>query len=113
MSYSIKNKLFVIALCISSNFCFGQQNRSVICRLGEITNDSLLPYIQSLEVDCSKDVKSYLEKSGQLTAVKQLQLKGDANPIDWEKLFGKIKTQTNIKSIEFNECKSRTDCNGR
>ena len=59
MSYSIKSKLVVLALSITSSFCFGQQNRSAICRLGELTNDSLLPYIQSMELECNKDIKTF------------------------------------------------------
>lgn len=103
MSYSIKSKLIVLALSITSSFCLGQQNRSAICRLGELTNDSLLPYIQSLEMDCSKDIKTFVDKSEQLTSLKQLQLNGDANPSDWEQLFKKIQIQTKIKTIVFNE----------
>ena len=103
MSYTIKSKLIVLALSITSSFCFGQQNRSAICRLGELTNDSLLPYIQSLELDCNKDIKTFVDKSEQLTSLKQLQLNGDANPSDWEVLFEKIKVQTKIKTVVFNK----------
>src|SRR3989344_603966 len=103
MSYSIKSKLVVLALSITSSFCFGQQNLSAICRLGELTNDSLLPYIQSMELDCNKDIKTFVDKSEQLTSLKQLQLNGDANPSEWEQLFEKIKIQTKIKTVVFNE----------
>jgi len=103
MKNTTQVKLFVIALCITNSFCFGQQNRSAICRLGEITNDSILPYIQSLEVDCNKDVNSYLDKSEQLSSVKEIELLGDANPNDWEKLFAKIKTQATIKTVVFKD----------
>ena len=103
MSYTIKSKLVVLALSITSSFCLGQQNRSAICRLGEITNDSLLPYIQSMEIDCNKDIKAFVDKSEQLTSLKQLQLNGDAKPSDWEQLFEKIKIQTKIKTVVFNE----------
>lgn len=103
MSYSIKSKLVVLALSITSSFCFGQQNRSAICRLGELTNDSLLPYVQSLEIDCNKDVKTFVQKSAQLTSIKQLQLKGDATPDDWENLFKIIKIHTSVKTILLKE----------
>ena len=103
MKKTTQIKLLVLALSITNIFCFGQQNRSAICRLGDITNDSILPYIQSLEVDCSKEVKSYLEKSEQLIAIKQIELKGDASPTEWEQLFGKIKTQSTIKTVVFKE----------
>ncbi|OFY85353.1 MAG: hypothetical protein A3F72_03555 [Bacteroidetes bacterium RIFCSPLOWO2_12_FULL_35_15] len=103
MRHTLKNKLFVLAFSITSILCFGQQNRSAICRLGEIRNDSLLPYIQSLEVDCNKDVKNYLQKADQLTALKQIELKSNASSEEWEALFRKIKTQTTLKTIVFNE----------
>ena len=35
--------------------------------------------------------------------LKQLQLNGDANSSDWEELFEKIKIQTKIKTVVFNE----------
>ena len=74
MRYTIKNKLFVLAFSITNVLCFGQQNRPAICRLGEVTNDSLLPYIQSLEVDCNKDVKTYIQKSDQAQNDKEKEL---------------------------------------
>ncbi len=103
MTHSIINKLFVLAFSISNILCFGQQNRSAVCKLGEITNDSLLPYIKSLEVDCNKDVKTYIQKCDQLSALQNVELKGNACPEDWEILFKKIKTQTNLKTVVFNE----------
>ena len=97
MNYSIKNKLFVLAICITNSFCFGQQNRSAVCRLGELTNDSLLPYIQALEVNCDKDARTFISKSEQFTTLKQIELKGNADKNDWETLFNKLKTLPSVK----------------
>ena len=103
MKQSIKNKLFVLALCITNSFCFGQQNRSAVCRLGELTNDSLLPYIQALEVNCDKDAKTFISKSEQFTYLKQVELKGDADKNDWETLFNKLKLLPSVKTVLFNQ----------
>lgn len=103
MSYTIKSKLVVLALSITSSFCFGQQNRSAICRLGELTNDSLLPYIQSLEIDCDKDAKTFVQKSTQLTSVNTVQLKGDASPENWETIFKTLKIHPSVKTLSFTE----------
>lgn len=103
MSYTIKSKLVVLALSITSSFCLGQQNRSAICKLGEVTNDSTLPYIQSLEIDCDKDVKTFVQKSAQLTSINAVQLKGDANSENWETIFKTIKINPSINTISFTE----------
>lgn len=103
MTHSIINKIFVLAFCITNVLCFGQQNRSAVCKLGEVTNDSLLPYIQNLEVDCGKDVKTYIQKSEQLSALRKIELKGIACSEEWEALFKKIKTQPIVNTIVFNE----------
>lgn len=56
-----------------------------------------------MEIDCDKDIKTFVDKSEQLTSLKQLQLNGDAKPSDWEQLFEKIKIKTKIKTVVFNE----------
>lgn len=97
-----KNQLFALALCIANVLCFGQQNTSAVCRLGEIKNDSLLPYIESLQIDCgTKDLARYSEESQKLTSLKKMLLKGDASEAEWQNLFKKIKTQSSLKELVF------------
>ena len=81
---TLKNKLLVLAFGIASTLCFGQQNRSAVCRLGEIKNDSLLSYIQSLEVDCKTDANNYIQKANKLSNLQEINLKGDATAEDWQ-----------------------------
>jgi hypothetical protein len=95
------NKLFVLALCITSSFCFGQQNRSAVCHLGEATNDSLLPYITALEIDSRNDAEKFIKNAEQLTSLSSLTLKGDAKENNWRELFQKLKTTSSLRTVIF------------
>ena len=96
--------MLVLALSITNIFCYGQQNRSAVCQLGEIKNDSTLPYIQSLQIDCgTKDLRSFSEKTEKLTSLKNIVLKGDASEKEWANLFKEIKIQHSVKEIVFTE----------
>jgi hypothetical protein len=104
MKNSIPVKMFVLALSITNIFCFGQQNRSAVCQLGEIKNDSILPYIQALEINCaSKDLEKYSKKSARLSSLKNIIFKGDASETEWTKVFKEIKSQPSIKQVAFIE----------
>ncbi len=97
-----KKQLFVLAMCMTNFFCFGQQQSGTgVCKLGEIKNDSLLPYIHSLQIDCKTDIKTYKKKSSRLTTLSSICLSGDASSNDWTTLFNTIKLQPGVKEIVF------------
>lgn len=83
-------------------FCSAQQGSSSLCRLGEVSNDSLLPFIRSLEIGCdTKEIQTYLQKKEQLSGTTQLVLDGDAAATDWSALFSAIRLQPQVKEIVF------------
>lgn len=103
MKQTYTHKLLALAFCMAQSFCSAQQSNPQICRLGGITNDSLLPYVQSLMIDCNKDLKLYFKKSKLLTGLRQLELTGDTNAKEWELLFSRIKLQPSVKTVIFNK----------
>jgi hypothetical protein len=101
MKHSNPGRILALAFCIPGILCFGQQNRSAICRLGDISNDSLLPYVQSLELDCKNDALRFTAEKTTFNALSALVLKGDAPSEAWESIFRKIKTTPSIRSLAF------------
>ncbi len=101
---TIKKIIFVSALCTANIFCFAQQYKSAVCRLGEQKNDSLLPYIDSLKMNCSSsDLEKLRKCSSKLNSLKCLILNGDANSDEWDELFTEIKRKPAVKTIVFDK----------
>jgi len=105
MNKTILPRLFVLAFGITGNLLFSQQNNSAICRLGDIKNDSLLPFIENLSVNVSIDeeLAVYANKSSQMKKLKQLQVVGETSPANWQSMFNKIKSSTTLKTIVFDD----------
>ena len=104
MKNSIPVKMFVLALSITNIFCFGQQNRSAVCQLGEQKNDSIFPYIKSLQINCgTKDLELFSKNTEKLSSLKTLILKGDNSSSQWFTLLKEIKAESSLKEIVFTE----------
>lgn len=101
MKCSLQRHMLVLALCITGMPSFAQGNTPV-CHLGEIKNDSLLPYVQSLEISCNtSDAQLYTKKRTQLTALKHLILKGDTDGDTWQAILQSIRLQPQIEEVAF------------
>lgn len=99
---NLKNKIVASAFCIATFFCFSQENKSGVCRLGELKNDSLLPFITSVKLDCSTaDLQKFKASSSKLNSLSSLIIKGEASAEDWEDLFKEIKRKAKINSVVF------------
>lgn len=98
-------RLFVLAFCITSNLLFAQQNSSIICRLGDIKNDSLFPFVENLSINCSavEELIVYANKSSQMKKLKQLQIIGEASVANWQLVFTNIKSSTDLKTVVFDD----------
>lgn len=105
MKKVLLSKLFVLAFCTLSNLLFSQQNSSSICRLGDIKNDSLLPFVENLSFNCSKEeeLRAYLTKSLQLNKLKKIEIIGETSSAYWQSIFSKIKLEMFLKTIVFDD----------
>src|SRR3989304_5717091 len=99
---NLKNKIVASAFCIATVFCFSQENKSGVCRLGELKNDSLFPFLTSLKLDCSTaDLQKFKASSSKFNSLNSLIIKGEASAEDWEVLFKEIKRKAKINSVAF------------
>lgn len=97
-----KNNLLALALCIASISGYSQHNTS-ICRLGDIKNDSLLPFIDSLKISCgTKDIKKLDKQLYSLHALSYVELYGEADESEWAKLFIALNNTPGLKALCFN-----------
>jgi hypothetical protein len=101
---TLKHKLIVVASIFATVCCIAQQDDLAICHLGELKNDSLLPYIDSLQLNCSStDVVTFKKKLHRLNSLRFIVLQGDANETDWKELFEEIKSKPLIKTLVFDK----------
>ncbi len=99
---ALKLKLIVVANFFATAFCIAQQGELAICHLGELKNDSLLPYIDSLQLNCSStDVVKFKQSLNKLNSLRFIVLQGDANENNWKELFEEIKSKPLIKTLVF------------
>jgi hypothetical protein len=97
------HKLFVLALCITGNLLLAQSSPSAICRLGDIKNDSIIPFVENLQIDCSEDVALFQSKSTRFKRLVQLTFSGETSADNWQSLFNKIKSINTLKTVVFDE----------
>lgn len=104
MITSTKIKMLALAFCIASISIFSQTPSS-ICRLGDIKKDSLLPFVDSLQINCaSNDPLLFKKHSGELRSLKFLILQGNTNETIWGDLFKEIKEKVpSVKTIIFDK----------
>ncbi|MCW3105368.1 MAG: hypothetical protein JWO09_3808 [Bacteroidetes bacterium] len=96
-----KNKMLALAFCIASISGYSQHN--AICRLGDIKNDSLLPFIDSLKISCgTKDIKKLSKQLPSLTALSYVELDGEADETEWTNLFSALNNTPGLKAVCFN-----------
>ena len=93
--------MLALALCIASIYSYSQHN--AICRLGDIKNDSLLPFIDSLKISCgTKDIKKLNRQLPSLTALSYVELDGEADEAEWTTLFIALNNTPGLKAVCFN-----------
>ncbi|MFL5765755.1 MAG: hypothetical protein ACJ77K_17545 [Bacteroidia bacterium] len=93
-------RILALALSISGILCYGQQNRSAVCRLGENVKDLSAAPAQALEVNLKKESKRFISTPVQ-SSINTLILVGDADRTDWQNIFKKIKLTPSIQSVVF------------
>ena len=102
MKNNSKIKMFVLAFCITGIYCVAQQSKINVCRLGEIKNDSIAPYIDSLEINCAaNEITKFKLLSPKLTSLSSVILSGDATAQDWSILFDELKIKPKVKNVLF------------
>jgi hypothetical protein len=103
MTTSVKNNLLALALCIAGISSSYSQARSAICSLGDLKNDSLLPFIDSLKISCgTADLKKLHERLPSLAALSYIELNGEADEDQFTETFKALNVLANLKAICFN-----------
>ncbi|MES2592901.1 MAG: hypothetical protein V4608_13545 [Bacteroidota bacterium] len=102
MKATIKNRIFVLAICIANITCFAQ-NKSGVCRLGELSDESLFPSIDSIQLNCSSgDSEKFKNHAREFSSLKCIIIQGDASDNNWKELFNNIRKKTpTVNKIVF------------
>jgi hypothetical protein len=103
MKAIIKNRIFVLAICIANITCLAQQDKSGVCRLGELNDESLFPSIDSIQLNFStEDPARFNNHASQFSSLSCIIINGDASDNDWKQLFTNIQEKTpTVKEIVF------------
>jgi len=103
MKAIIKNRIFVLAICIANITCLAQQDKSGVCRLGELHDESLFPSIDSIHLDVSSDdLARFKNHASQFSSLSCIIIHGDASDSEWKQLFTNIQEKTpTVKGIVF------------
>ena len=104
MNSSLLRPLLVPAFCITGTLCAGQSDPPHTYHFSELKNDSLLAYVESLEINCSSDdAKTYLQKKDLLVSLQQLIFKGDTDGGTWGSLLKTIRLKPGLRDVTFSD----------
>src|ERR1044072_4334329 len=99
MKHAATRLILASALCIAG--IQGYSQKSNICSLGDLKNDSLLPYIDSLRIPNTLAAEKELYRISQMGKLTYAEITGEREDAGWAATLNALSGSSSLKSICF------------